>query len=245
MTPLVDLHTHILPEVDDGADSLAEALKMLDLALSSGTTHIVLTPHYLAPDRARGCDKHELYERFEAFSKTAADRYPELSVYFGAEMVAVDNFQDVVADRRLITINNSRYVLTEFGFYDRFNRTAEAVDNILSFGLVPIIAHPERYYFIQDDPSLLEVFREKGALFQVNVTSLLGLSGLKARQIAFETIGNGLASFVASDAHSTYQRRPDLAEGYAIVAAEFSRALAEDVFYNNPLAVVKNEKIIL
>ncbi len=217
---------------------------MLDIAVSNGTTHIVLTPHYLARDKCLGLfSKEELKERFETFKEKALERFSGLKIYFGAEMMAVDNFQDVVSDGQLITLNDSRYVLIEFGFNDRIERANEIINKVVSFNKVPIIAHPERYLFVQENPSVLEDFMQNGGLLQLNATSLLGLSGPIAERIANNTLRDGLASFVASDAHSIYRRTPDLSDGYVIVSSKYGRSLAEAVFYSNPLAVVNDEKL--
>lgn len=215
---------------------------MLEIASSNGTTHIVLTPHYLTNDHSfKKFNKQALESRFESFSLEAKQMYPELNLYLGAETVAVSNFRDVLAEEQLITINNSRYVLLEFGFDDRFERALRVTDKILSLDFVPIVAHPERYHFIQRNPELLMELRSYGALLQLNSTSLFGLSGDKAQRIAFEALENRAAQFIASDSHSVHMRNPNLAECYMTVASGFGQQMAEELFYINPLAVINDE----
>lgn len=238
------MHTHILPGVDDGAENVDEALEMLNIAVSNGTSHLVLTPHYLTNDnRSQGIKKEELCSRFELFREVAAVRYPQLNLYLGAEMFAVSNIEDVIADDRIIPINGTKYVLTEFKFNDYAVRALEITDVLLESGYTPVIAHPERYSFLQSDPSCVVKFIERGAVFQINATSMANYSSLGIRDFAFYLLDNEFASVIASDCHSTYQRKPDLSEAYAFVSSSFSSAYAEDLFFNNPLSIINGKRI--
>ncbi len=240
----VDIHTHILPGVDDGAENFKEALEMLRIAKTNGTTDLVLTPHYLVKDnRSDKMTKKDILSRFEAFKEAAAAQCPDINLYMGAEMFAVSNIEDVVDDDGLITINNTKYVLLEFGFDDFLARALDVADALVQKGYTPIIAHPERYSFIQRNPRDIVKFLDRGAILQSNVCSLAGYNGLTAQDIALSFLENGLVSVIASDAHSTYQRVPDLSEAYAFVSANFSSDYAEDLFYNNPLTVIRGKRL--
>lgn len=240
----VDLHTHILPGLDDGAETFRESLQMLKIATRNGTTDIVLTPHYLTKDmRAQKTSKDDIIQVFNAFREAVAERYPELRLYLGAEVFAVSNIEDVIADGQMITINNTKYVLIEFSFNDFAARAIEVVDKLTKAGYIPIIAHPERYSFIQREPGNVIEFLERGAVLQVNSSSLAGHNGTIAQDIALSFLENQLAAIVSSDCHSTYQRNPDLSETFAYVSSNFSIEYAEDLFYNNPLAVINGKRI--
>lgn len=215
---------------------------MISLAQSNGTTDIVLTPHYLIRDRQFGfLNKDEILFKFSAFKALVAERYPEVRLYCGAEMFAVNNVEDVINDKQIITLNNSRYILVEFGFNDSLERTLEVVSKLVSFGLVPIIAHPERYSFLKESPTDAESFLQRGALLQINTTSLFGLSGEEAQSAVMEFLKRKWVSFAASDAHNPYRRTPDLSEGYSFVLENFGEIVAKDIFYNNPLAVIRDK----
>lgn len=235
------MHTHILPNIDDGAESLSDALEMISLAQSNGTTDVVLTPHYLLRDRRLGfISKDEILYKFDSFRAKVQERYPEIRLYSGAEMFAVNNVEDVINDKQIITLNNSRYILVEFSFNDSLERTLEVISKLVSFGLVPIIAHPERYDFLKETPTDAENFLKMGALFQINTTSLFGLSGEDAQKAAMEFLKRKWVSFAASDAHNPYRRIPDLSEGYSYVSNNFGETVAKDIFHNNPLAVIND-----
>lgn len=236
---LVDLHTHILPNIDDGAESLSDALEMVSLAYANGTTDLVLTPHYLIRDRQFGLlSKDEILFRFQEFKALVAQKYPEVKLYSGAEMFGVNNVEDVVNDKQIITLNGSRYVLLEFGFNDSLERALEVVSKLIAFGLVPIIAHPERYTFLKETPIDAEKFLQKGALLQINATSIFGSSGEASQKAVNEFLERKWVSIAASDAHNPYRRTPDLSEGYSYVSKNFGEVVAKDIFYNNPLEVI-------
>jgi protein-tyrosine phosphatase len=240
----VDLHTHILPGVDDGAENFKEAIEMLKIAHSNGTTGIVLTPHYLTRDmRSHRLKKQELIQRFEIFRDAVATEIPDIKLYMGAEMFGVSNIEDVIEYDMIIPINGTRYVLTEFGFSDYLQRALEVTNKLITAGYTPIIAHPERYSFIQRNPRDIVQFLEKGAVLQINSSSLAGHNGALTQDVALSFIENDLAAIVASDAHSTYQRVPDLSEVYSFISSNFSPAYAEDLMYNNPLNIVKGKML--
>lgn len=216
-------------------------MEMISLAYANGTTDIVLTPHYLLRDRRlRLLSKDEILYKFDFFKAKVKEKYPEIRLYSGAEMFAVNNVEDVINDKQLVTINNSRYVLVEFSFNDSLERTLEVISKLVSFGLVPIIAHPERYEFLKENPTDAEKFLKMGALLQINTTSLFGLSGEEAQKTAIEFLERKWVSFASSDAHNPYHRTPDLSEGYSFIATNFGESLANDIFSNNPLAVIKD-----
>ncbi len=244
MIPTVDIHTHILPGVDDGAENFKESMQMLKIAVRNGTTDLVLTPHYLARDvRAKSLRKQEMIEVFEAFREVVAQKLPQIKLYLGAEMFAVSNIEDVIADGQMITINDTKYVLIEFGFNDYLSRAVDVTKTLSKLGYIPIIAHPERYSFIQREPRSIIELLEKGALLQLNTSSIAGHNGSTAQDISMLFLENHLAAVVASDSHSTYQRDPDLSEAYEFVSSNLSYSYAEDLFYNNPLAIIKGKRI--
>lgn len=219
-------------------------MQMLRIAASNGTTDIVLTPHYLARDMRSGkMNKADLERIFGLFKEVAVQQFPKLSLYMGAEVFGVSNIDEVIADGQLITLNNTEYCLVEFGFQDHIQRAMGVLDTLAQHGYKPIVAHPERYQFIQNQPH--DVFRllDKGALLQVNHTSLEGLSGPAAQDVAMLMIENNLVMCISSDAHSTFQRTPDLSEAYEFISSAFSPEYAEDLFFNNPKAVLKGKRV--
>ncbi len=238
---MLDLHTHILPAVDDGAGSVEEALEMLALAEASGDDGLVLTPHYLNRDsRSAHCEKEELTARFEQFKKIAAEHFPKLMLFFGAETFATDGMHRMIEYDRIITLNNSKYVLLEFGFEDNIMRALDVVSDLTEGGFVPIIAHPERYTFLQENNSGIDDLLKSGALLQVNATSLGRRVQTKVRDLAVKLLREQRVSVIASDSHDVLYRTPDLSKVYDAVSIGCSRRYAEKLFRENPAAILKN-----
>ncbi len=238
----VDIHTHILPMVDDGPDELGEAMEMLEIAVRNGTSHIVLTPHYLTDDdRSKDLSKSQLEEKFEEFKKVALEEGCEISLYFGAEVHVTKEIDSIIEKNEIITINNTKYVLLEFDFSEESDRALEITKKILNAGYLPIIAHPERYKFVKNDPALIIPFVQEGAILQINSSSILGENGAASQEAALTIINSELASIVASDSHGVFYRSPDLSEAYAFVSSIFSRRSSELLFFENPRLVLEGK----
>lgn len=242
---MVDIHAHVLPAIDDGAEDLNEAVQMLRVAVNNGTTDLVLTPHFLADSLRceQGIEIDEIKKRFSAFCEEAKEYVPEINLYLGAEVFAVNNIEDYIDEKKLLTINDSKYILLEFDFDDRPQRALEITQVLMEAGYRVVIAHPERYSFVQYNPRLIVPFLNEGALLQVNASSLLGRSGAVAQDVAFSFIENRMAVAVASDAHSAYYRSPDLSEAYSVVSSNFSLEYSDLLFTQNPLNIIKGKRI--
>ncbi len=242
---MIDIHTHILHGVDDGAETFDDALEMLDFAFSNGTTDVVLTPHYLSNDkRSLGFSKAEFLRRFEDIKLAAEGKYEGLKLYLGAETFAAANIMEYAEQGDLISLNNTRYILLEFGFNDTVSRAITIVRELHRMGHIAVIAHPERYQFFLSDPRSVLKFLDEGALLQINAESILGKNGRDSRHMALALIESGLAAVVASDAHSIGFRPPDLSDAYSYVSSVYDLDFADALFERNP-SIILQDKIIL
>lgn len=204
---MIDLHCHIIPMVDDGARSAAVACQMAAHAYRSGTDTIVATPHCNLHG-ARSNYRGRLYtEFFSLFRALLRQHGIPVQLLPGAELFAhPSNLRRLLDERRVVTLNHSRYLLTEFNFQTRGEDISDALDLIARRGLVPVVAHPERYAAVQHDLRLVARWFAKGYVIQINKGSLLGRLGNSA-QIAGEAILTaGLAHVIATDAHDMRYR---------------------------------------
>ena len=239
---MVDIHSHILPFVDDGSDSLEASYEMLKSAREASTTAIVMTPH----SNLYEYDKNLLYEMqfvFDAFKQKAQAQGIDIEIYLGAEVFADSNITDLARHRLVPTINDSRFMLIEFDFYSSPNYITDVVRALSKMGFVPIIAHPERYECVKKFHFLSMEFMNCGGLLQINKGSLTGDFGPAARHTAFELINHRTAQFVASDAHSCASRNADMELAYDIVAQDFDSATAERIFTVNPGVIIGNGRL--
>lgn len=235
---MIDIHSHILPGLDDGARTMDEAVAMLRLAAQCGTTDIVATPH---ANLDFAFDPETVRTVADQVQATAG---PEPRIHCGCDFhLSFDNVQDAVADPSRYTINNRRYLLVEFSDLLIFKNTDEIFDVLMGAGMVPIITHPERNFLLQQRLAELERWVSKGCLLQVTGQSLLGRFGKRARKFAETLCERGLVHVIASDAHDPEDRTPDLSEASEHVRQRYGPAWAELLFTANPRLILEGEPI--
>lgn len=204
--PLVDLHSHVLPGIDDGAPDDAAAIEMLRIADADGVRVIAATPHAEMID-----EPNEIIEGVERLNQLATDDGLTIEVVPGSEVgLAADLLQSYQAGR-LLTINATNYLLIELSHmaeWPPFLRTA--IYELQVAGLTPILAHAERYPAVQTDPGILVDVIATGVLIQINAGSLLGQMGSRAHQTAETLVSCRMAHIVASDAHRPRRNAPRL-----------------------------------
>jgi protein-tyrosine phosphatase len=240
---LIDLHTHILPGVDDGAENLASSVAMARLARADGITTIVATPHrnpwsYCSePEHAR-----RLLESVRDACR-AADC--DVEILLGGEAHIAPDLPDQLRQGIALTINDSRYLLIEWPI-DLFPPYSDQVIFDLQVrGIVPIIAHAERYRAVHRDTRFLVPLIERGVVVQVTAGSLLGDAGPVTRKVAETMLADNLAHLLASDSHSVTRRPPVLSTARdragEIVGAERAHAMVDEV----PRLILDNRPLSL
>lgn len=209
MEKIIDIHSHTLWGIDDGSRSFDETLEMCFDAEDSGTSVLFVTPHLMYWEQAE-----ELYDvrnqKISVLCEELEEHESELIIKPGFEILCDD---DIFSVKHFLpyTLNGSRYILIEFDFY----KTAESdvvswCDYLKSFGLTPIIAHPERYTFVHDDITSLNRLSDRDILFQINAGSPAGDFGEKEMLISAQMINCGFVDFIGSDAHSSVGRNTEI-----------------------------------
>ena len=234
---MIDLHSHILPELDDGSQSLRESLAMARMAVDSGITAMVATPH-CADDRS-----WETYEAWQLLSQALSENEIPLKLFPGMEIFGTPDTVRMLREGKLFTLNGSRYPLIEFSFRSDGEEETAILRSVCKAGFRPVVAHPERYGYVQRDPRLVNRWHRMGCLFQVNRGSLLGRFGSRAQETAFELVNRGFASVVASDAHSPRMRTPWMADVQHLLTEEISARCARVLLKENPKKILKDEEI--
>lgn len=240
---MIDIHAHILPGVDDGAADLETAIEMADLAHKSGVTAIVATSHSEA-FFSRGRFRTDIYRTaLHSFRKELSKVNNPIKIYSGMEVFADFDTPHFLKEKQLFTLNGSRYLLVEFPFRENADETTKILSAIRSMGFIPVIAHPERYVFIQSSPDILNVWHEMGCILQINKGSLFGRFGQASERLALEMVSRGFAHAVASDAHSHLSRTTRLNDAREFIADEFGDDAAYALFHENPRRIISNEPI--
>ena len=195
-----DLHSHILMGIDDGSKSLEESLEILKKAEQAGITDIVLTPHYIKNSKydANNQKKEKLLNEL---SKEARALGINVKLYLGNEVFIDNDIIKLIASKKIAKINNTRYILIELPMSSELNNALEIFFDLIRHGYIPILAHPERYTYIQKDVSKLDKFLEIGVLLQGNYLSLYGKYGHGSLKVLKKLLKQKKIHFLASDIH--------------------------------------------
>lgn len=241
--PYVDIHCHLLPGLDDGSSCMEETLDMVRLALKSGVSVIAVTPHSYGKGDFDPDYHYLIRERLETLRELLAEYGLPLKLVPGMEIMAHDRMVDYLREGLMLTLNHTRYVLVEFPFDEHPLYVRKILDNLLTEGYLPIVAHPERYFFVQDQPGLVEEWLREGALVQSNKGSLLGYFGSNVKKCADALLSHGMVQVIASDAHYADHRTPHFGEISAYLKNRYSPELAEILMDTNPRAILRGSTV--
>ncbi len=236
---MIDLHSHILPGVDDGAETIEETVAIAREAENQGIKGIVATPHYL--EEGYHLSPEETAQKVEELQKVLNKEKIDVKIYPGAEVFITPDLGKKVSRGFIPTLNHSKYILLELPFNLLPDYADEVLYDLLVMGYNPIIAHPERYTFIYKDPNILYNWVKNGIYAQLNAGSILGIYGSRINNIANILLKYKLIHLLGSDVHSTSRRKQYLKEGYLKIK-EISPC-AEEILGNNE-RVINNEQLV-
>jgi protein-tyrosine phosphatase len=235
---VIDLHTHILPGIDDGAQTLEDALDMARAFVADGVTTVAAAPH-VRDDYPTSADA--MLRAVDALREALDEEGIPLTLLPGAE-IAVDRIERLGARElsRLTLAGSGRYVLVETPYYGWPVEVAEQLLRLRMAGFIPVLAHPERNPEVQRTPSLLAPLVQGGTLVQVTTASLDGRLGTRSRETAFQLVASGSAHLVASDAHTPDIRAAGMRSAAEAIADE---ALAQWLTEEVPRALVEGRGV--
>lgn len=235
---MFDIHTHILPMLDDGAQSVEEALEMLIMAYEDGIDDILLTPH-MALHYGFNNPKSKITNYYKDLKRIVKAEHIPIEIHLGMELLYTNKKDFEKIKNEIVTLNHSKFLLCEFYFDCEKETMIEAVQVLKENGYIPVIAHPERYECIQRNVNLALWLKKQSAYLQMNAGSLTGFYGRRAQQSVYQLLDENLIDFVGSDAHDYKYRKPLLKEGFDIIANEYGIKRAEKLFYKNAYDLLK------
>jgi protein-tyrosine phosphatase len=241
---VIDLHVHILPDLDDGPTDMGRALAMCRLAADDGTTTVVASPHMFNGmyDVARG----DILKAVNCLREFLEIEEIDLEVLPGADVHAVPNLDTLVREGYAMTVGDrGKYMVTELPQDILPQGLLQLFFSIQLLGITPIISHPERNLEIQSNPMLLTEMVEAGTLVQLTAASITGEFGDAARKCAHALLEARLAHVVASDAHSCDRRLPGLSRAFAVAKELLPVEDAEEIFLHRPKKILSGEYIDL
>lgn len=240
---MIDLHCHILPGLDDGAQTMDEALEMARIAEKDGIEKIAATPH-LFRNNFIFKDFGVVEKKRQKFSQALKKNNIHIEVLAGAEVHISHNLIDEIKkNRKYLVLGQSSYMFVEFPSEHVFSGVKNLFFELMSEGIIPIIAHPERNSVFIRNPGLLYELVEMGALSQANSGSFSGLYGNKTQETVYNFLELGMIHFIASDCHNARSMAPKLSEALTKTAPIIGTEKANALVKENPQAVLGDQEI--
>ena len=240
MERFVDAHCHILPEVDDGAQSMNETRQMLQMAYDEGIRYIIATPHH-HPRRGKASPR-QLRRQLKLVREEAEKISEKLRVYLGTEVYFGQDVPDKLKEEKILTMNRTRYVLVEFSPIDSFDYICQGIQQIQMKGFEVILAHIERYRSMREDIGRAEHLADMGVRIQVNAGSITGQSGWKIKRYIKQLMDRDLVFCVGTDAHDPKSRPPQMKKAAEYVKKKYGEEYARRIFFSNAVVMLKKKK---
>lgn len=215
---LVDVHTHILPEVDDGSRSMEMTMELLQKSYEQGVRHLIATPHYRIGQNQKSAE--EIKACFQKVRQMAAVQYPDLQLYLGSELFYSDGLIERLKNGETFPMADSRYVLLEYRLDEAYQRMIGSVIEFRRNGYLPVIAHVERYPVVIGSQAHLAELGRRGALLQMNAASC-------KKYIRY--IRKGLIHLIGTDCHDSRYRSPDMDRAMKAICGRCSEEISSSV----------------
>jgi protein-tyrosine phosphatase len=231
---MIDIHHHLLWELDDGATSLETSLAMARMAAADGITHIVCSPH------SNGQYVYEpavIDERIAELQRLLDAEGVKIKLGRGCDFhLSYDNIQEAKSEPARFSINGLGYLLVEIPDFGLSPGLSDVFYQLQLDGLIPVLTHPERNATLQNDVSRLKDWLRGGVLVQVTASSIMGEMGRRAERMAHELLAKNWVHFVATDAHNTGSRPPKMRAAHEVIAKKYGPDYAHLLCFSNPLA---------
>ena len=243
MQKYIDIHSHIIPGVDDGAHDLETSMQMLQLAADDGISEIILTPHNKPGHRPMDFSKIAL--KVEDMRNRLLRKKIGIKLYIGNEIYYRSELAQEMESGQAVTLAGSHYILVEFHPSDNYDHIRNGLYTLLMNGYYPILAHAERYREIRAKKSGMNDLREMGCYIQVNAGSVMGKFGFDTRQYTRKLLKQDLVHFIATDAHDLGKRAPQLSACADYMIKKYGEAHMLQLLYDNPSSVIQDKEIVI
>lgn len=238
---MIDIHTHILPGIDDGPKTLEEAIEIARQASDEGVKVIVATPHVLEVPSEK--DWQRVTDTFNCLRRTILSQKINIDIVLGAELFISPNFPKAVKQNKALTINSgNKYVLLELPMQEIPFFTEQCIFEFLAQGIVPIIAHPERCLEVQKNTVRIHTLVKKGALTQINAGSLMGRYGKSVQKTAKTLFARNLIHLIGSDTHSVSNGSYALSQVVKLAEKVVGRKRVEEMLTSIPKKIICGEE---
>lgn len=230
MIPFTDIHSHILPGVDDGAETMEETMAVLKEAKRQGISRMIVTPHY-HPGRYQ-VTAEQIHETLAEVQKEAARRQIDIKLYPGQECYYYSELVEQLDAGNALTLAGSRYVLVEFSVNCAYSKLTSGLLELQQNGYIPIVAHFERYECLWNDERLADL-KQRGILLQMNMDRLLKNDHLFSKNIWKSRLLDGIVDYLGSDCHGTHFRPLKLEKSMAWIEKNVSSTMQRRILQSN------------
>ena len=237
----IDIHSHILPGVDDGAVDMDMSMAMVDMAYNQGVRLMIATPHYY-PGHMRYPKEH-LEEVYKKTISVIKEKYSDFTLLPGNEIYYRDEVVEKLRNKRIFTLADTRYVLLEFSTMAEYDYIAKAVRTVLEAGYYPILAHIERYACLWKNEKKVKELIRMGAYMQINAENFQGGIFSAERRYCTKLVQAGLIHFLGSDCHNISSRSPNYKQAADYLEGKLEPELFNDIFVKNPEKLLDNKYI--
>lgn len=243
MDNYIDIHSHVLHQIDDGSKTIEQSLEIIKEYKQMGFSDIVLTPHYIEDSKYTLKNKEKI-KKINELKELIENENIDINLHTGNEVYITDNILKLLKKDEISTISNSRYILIELPMHNEIANLKEIIFNLLSHDITPIIAHPERYNVIQKNIDYAKELVNQGALLQMNYGSIIGIYGKQAQKTAKKLLKNNTIDFLGTDVH-----RPNNKIYINInkIRKKIKKIIGEDRFIQltitNPKKIIENSLI--
>ena len=238
---MIDIHSHILPNIDDGSRSIEETFNLIKEAKEAGFEGIVCTSHYMENYYETNRPEREVW--INAIHENLENKNIDMNLYLGNEIYMSDNIIELLEDGKATTMNDTSYVLFELPMNAEPMNLYDMVYEMQQYKIVPILAHPERYSFVQTDPELIYDLIDKGVLMQANYGSIIGQYGKKAQMIVQKFLENNMIHMLGTDVHRQNTIYPKIPEIILELKSLIGEEKVKELTTINPELVINNKRI--
>lgn len=235
---MIDIHSHLIPNVDDGAKSPEETIELIKEAREAGITDIILTPHYIINSYEQNAETLILLK--DKLQQIINSENINVNLHIGMEVYITDNLVEILKQNKILTLADSKYLLMELPLNTNVQYLDMVIFRLIENNIIPIIAHPERYKFVQEDPSKVRELIDSGCLIQSNIGSILGIYGKKAKKTIKYLLKNDLINFIATDTHRKNTIYPLLQKGIKKIEKITGKEKAEELTNLNAQRILNN-----
>ena len=243
---MIDIHSHIVFDVDDGPKTIEDSRVLLEEAYAQGVRTIVSTSH-----RRKGMfetPEDKIAANFKIVQELSKEIAPDLTILYGAEIYFTSDILDKLENHIIPKLNDTRYALIEFSMNTPYREIHSALSKVLMLGITPVIAHIERYHELENNEKRVKELIYMGCYTQINSSSILKpkLFGDKykfMKKRARYFLERDLVHFVASDMHNLDKRPPYMKEAYELISKQYGERRARELFIENPRLILSDQII--